>query len=173
MLAIFSCQAQHFAIKTNIASDATTSPSLGLEFALSRHISFDVTGSTNPWKFDNKKAQFELGRGELRYWAQECFNGLFLGAHGLYVDYKVDNLNLLNVMKKNYSYNGNAYGGGFSIGYDFYLSPHWSLEFVAGGGYIHFEYDKSNFSDQAALGRFSNDYFGPTHIGISFTYLIK
>jgi hypothetical protein len=81
---------------------------------------------------------------------------------------------LLNVMKSDYAYEGNAYGGGISYGYQLYLSPHWNIEFTAGVGYVRFKYDKTPFpAGQEAAGSYRNDYFGPTKLGISIMYIIK
>lgn len=75
--------------------------------------------------------------------------------------------------KKN-SYNGNAYGGGISYGYQLYVSPRWNVEFTAGFGYLHFEYDKYAFPrGDAPIGKFRNEYWGLTKAGISIVYIIK
>lgn len=106
-----------------------------------------------------------------------CTNGLtdiFFGVHVLYADYKVAGKTLLNVMKSDYAYDGNAYGGGISYGYQLYLSPHWNIEFTAGIGYVRFEYDKAPFpAGREVAGSYRNDYFGPTKLGISIMYIIK
>ena len=72
------------------------------------------------------------------------------------------------------SYNGNAYGGGISYGYQLYVSPRWNVEFTAGFGYLHFEYDKYAFPrGDAPIGKFRNEYWGLTKAGISIVYIIK
>ena len=81
----------------------------------------------------------------------------------------------MSVMKKDFAYDGNAYGGGISYGYQLYLSPRWNLEFSAGVGFVHFEYDKSAFpaTDDNVSAKYRNNYFGPTKLGVSITYIIK
>lgn len=72
---------------------------------------------------------------EARYWLHEKFNGHYFGVHGVYMDYDMSHVNFMSVMKKDFAYDGNAYGGGISYGYQLYLSPHWNIEFSAGVGF--------------------------------------
>ena len=101
-------------------------------------------------------------------------NGHFFGVHAQYIDYDFAGLKLLYGMEKKNSYNGNAYGGGISYGYQLYVSPRWNVEFTAGFGYLHFEYDKYAFPrGDAPIGKFRNEYWGLTKAGISIVYIIK
>ena len=68
---------------------------------------------------------------EARYWIHERFNGHFFGVHAQYIDYDFAGLKLLYGMEKKNSYNGNAYGGGISYGYQLYVSPRWSSRRVS------------------------------------------
>lgn len=171
----FCARSQVVAVKTNVLYDATTTFNLGAEVAFNKHLSLDILGNYNPWTFsDDKSIKHWLVQPELRYWLHERFNGHFFGAHALYADYDVAGKALLNVMKSGYAYDGNAYGGGLSYGYQLYLSPHWNIEFTAGVGYVRFKYDKTPFpASEAAAGSYRNDYFGPTKLGISIMYIIK
>ncbi len=54
-------------------------------------------------------------------------------------------------MEKKNSYNGYAYGGGISYGYQLYVSPRWNVEFTAG-------FPKGD----APIGKFRNEYWGLT-----------
>ena len=171
----FCARSQVVAVKTNTLYDATTTLNLGVEVACNKHLSLDISGNYNPWTFsDDKSIKHWLVQSELRYWLHERFNGHFFGVHVLYADYKVAGKTLLNVMKSDYAYDGNAYGGGISCGYQLYLSPHWNIEFTAGIGYVRFEYDKAPFpAGREVAGSYRNDYFGPTKLGISIMYIIK
>ena len=120
----FCARSQVVAVKTNTLYDATTTLNLGVEVACNKHLSLDISGNYNPWTFsDDKSIKHWLVQSELRYWLHERFNGHFLGVHVLYADYEVAGKTLLNVMKSDYAYDGNAYGGGISYGYQLYLSP--------------------------------------------------
>lgn len=178
ILCLFSLaglRAQVVAVKTNVLYDATTTFNLGAEVAFSRHWSLDISGNYNPWTFSKDKSiKHWLVQPEARYWLHERFNGHFFGVHGIYTDYDVAGQNILGVMKSGYSYDGYAYGGGVSYGYQLYLSPHWNIEFTAGVGYLQFKYDKKSFPDNGdAGGSYRNNYFGPTKLGISIMYIIK
>ena len=111
----FCARSQVVAVKTNTLYDATTTLNLGVEVACNKHLSLDISGNYNPWTFsDDKSIKHWLVQSELRYWLHERFNGHFFGVHVLYADYKVAGKTLLNVMKSDYAYDGNAYGGGIS-----------------------------------------------------------
>ena len=70
------------AIKSNLLYDATTTLNLGIEFRLSKHLTFDLPFSYNPWTFsDNRKIKHWLVQPELRYWINESFKGSFWGLH--------------------------------------------------------------------------------------------
>ena len=76
LLASFSCslQAQDFALKTNGLYWLTTTPNVGMEFALSRKVTMDLSAAYNPWTFkDDKKMRFWLAQPEVKYWFCEKF----------------------------------------------------------------------------------------------------
>ena len=117
----FCARSQVVAVKTNVLYDVTTTFNLGAEVAFDKHLSLDISGNYNPWTLpDDKSIKHWLVQPELRYWLHERFNGHFLGVHALYADYDVAGKTLLNVMKSDYAYEGNAYGGGMAISYIFH-----------------------------------------------------
>lgn len=174
---VMNLQAQVVAVKTNLLSDATTTPSLGAEVGLGTHFSIDLTGTYNPWEFSKGKSlQHWMVQPEGRYWIHERFNGHYFGLHALYMDYDFAGFKLPFGMHADNAYKGNAYGGGISYGYQLYLSPRWNIEFTAGFGYLNFEYDKYTFGvprKEGRLGKFRTEYWGVTKAGISIVYIIK
>ena len=75
-------QAQDVALKTNALYWATTTPNLGLEFALKPRYTLELAAAYNPWTFkDDKKMRFWLVQPEARYWFCEKFEGHFVGLH--------------------------------------------------------------------------------------------
>lgn len=162
-----------FAIKTNALYWATTTPNLGLEVALAKKLTLDVSGNYNPWKFsDDKKLKHWLVQPELRYWLCERFNGSFFGLHGHYAEYNVSNLDLFGM--GDYRYEGNLYGAGISYGYHWILKHRWSMEATIGAGYARLKYDKYECGNCGEkLGHKTKNYFGPTKIGLSIIYTIK
>ncbi|GAA6252712.1 DUF3575 domain-containing protein [Bacteroides thetaiotaomicron] len=158
--------------------DAVTTFNLGAEFRLSPYLTLDVSGSYNPWTFsDNKKIKHVSVQPELRYWLYEPFNGHFLGAHLLYTYYNVGGVRLpLGIFPelKDYRFQGNGYGAGFSYGYQWLLSNRWNLEATFGFGYLyldHRRYECRTCGDK--VGRESKHYFGPTKVGLSLIYVLK
>lgn len=168
-------QSQTVAVKTNLLYDATTTPNLGVEVAFNKHLSLNLSGNYNLWTFsDNKSIKHWMAEPEFRYWIHERFNGHYLGAHLQYWDYDFAGVKLPFGMEKEYAYQGTAYGGGISYGYQLYLSPHWNVEFTAGVGYLEFEYDKLYFPEtDNQVGKYRNQYWGLTKVGVSIVYIIK
>lgn len=168
-----SAKAQQVAVKSNILYDATATLNLGVEYAFNKHWSLDISGNYNGWDIVNDKSwKHWMVQPEGRYWLHEKFNGHYFGVHAVYMDYDIAGGNFMSVMKKKYAYDGNAYGGGVSYGYQLYLSPRWNIEFSAGVGFLHFEYDKWVNPDGTAY-KYRNNYFGPTKLGVSIVYIIK
>ncbi|MBC8619801.1 DUF3575 domain-containing protein [Parabacteroides faecis] len=168
-------KAQTVAVKSNILYDATATVNLGVEVGFNQHWSLDISGNYNGWDIVSDKSwKHWMVQPEARYWLHEKFNGHYFGLHGIYIDYDIANSNFMSVMKKKFAYDGNGYGGGLSYGYQLYLSPHWNIEFSAGVGFVHFEYDKSAYpADGESAYKYRNNYFGPTKLGVSIVYIIK
>ena len=115
-------KAQVVAVKSNVLYDATATANLGVEGAFNKHWSLDISGNYNGWDIVSDKSwKHWMIQPEGRYWLHEKFNGHFFGVHGIYMDYDISNSNFLSVMKKDYAYDGNGYGGGVSYGYQFFL----------------------------------------------------
>lgn len=169
------------AIKTNALYWLTTTPNLGLEIALGDRMTLDIQGGYNPWMFGNKQANRKLKhwviQPEFRLWTSEKFNGGFFGFHLMYGEYNAGGINIpLDIIHdlSTSRYRGSAIGGGFSYGYQWYMSPHWNLEATFGFGYLFLDYKKY---ECARCGKLLDTnykhYFGPTKVGVSFIYLIK
>lgn len=165
-------------IKNNLLYDATMTFNLGAEFRLSSYLTLDVSGSYNPWTFsENKKFKHIAVQPELRYWIYEPFNGHFLGGHLLYVNYNVGGIKMpLGIFSKlkDFRYQGNGYGMGFSYGYQWILSNRWNLETTFGFGYVYLDHTKyACRTCGKKVGNESKHYFGPTKMGVSLIYVIK
>ena len=166
------------AVKTNLLYDLTATVNLGVEFRLSDYLSLDISGNYNPWTFpENKKWKHVLIQPELRYWVYEPFNGHFLGTHFIYGIFNAGNLDLpLDIFPglKDKRYHGKAFGAGISYGYQWILSPRWSMEASFGFGYMYMDYD---IYDYELYGQKQDEdvkhYFGPTKLAVSLIYIIK
>jgi hypothetical protein len=166
------------AVKTNLLSDLTTTMSLGAEVRLSDYLSLDVSAGWNPWTFSgNRKWKHLLVQPELRYWIHEPFNGHYLGAHLLYNNYNIGKLDLpLDIFPglKDSRYRGQAWGAGFSYGYQWILSRRWNLEAGLGFGYVYTDYSRYECRTCGKkTGKESKHWFGPTKAGVSLVYIIK
>lgn len=157
--------AQDVAIKTNGLYWLTTTPNAGVEFALSRKMTLDLSAAYNPWTFkDDKKMHFWLAQPELKYWFCEKFEGHFVGIHlhgaqyyGGFSDKR---------------YDGYLAGGGFTYGYDWILSPHWNLEAAIGIGYARLWYKESErIPCLKCYEKKHKNYVGPTKVALSLIYI--
>lgn len=168
----------HFAIKSNLLYDATTTFNLGVEFAVGKKWTIDVPVNYNPWTFSgDKKIKHVLVQPELRFWTCERFNGHFFGIHGHYGRYNAGGIKLPFDMFESFEisrYDGYLVGGGISYGYQWILGNHWNLEATIGVGYARLNYDKYHFGSCDKFIRKGHDnYFGPTKVGLSIIYIIK
>lgn len=172
------CQAQDIAVKTNMAYWMTTTPNLGVEFALSKKSTFGIEGGINPFSFsDNKTFKHWLVQPEYRWWFCEAFNGHFLGIHAHGAQFNVGGWGIpigrLDVFK-DARYEGYLFGGGISYGYQWVLNPRWNFEASIGAGYAHILYDKYPCKNCGTkLDKGSYNYWGITRVELSFIYLLK
>ena len=170
-------------IKTNLLYGGLTfTPNLGVEIGLGKRTTLDVSAGYNPWNLggctnDNKKLVHFIIQPEFRYFLCDRFNGHFFGIHAIYSMYNIGGHELPLLFgsgSKKYRYQGNAYGGGISYGYQLMLGTHWNLEFQAGVGYARLIHDKYNARKCGELQPSSNrNYFGLTKLGITLIYIIK
>ncbi|MCE5225876.1 MAG: DUF3575 domain-containing protein [Porphyromonadaceae bacterium] len=166
---------QTFAVKSNLLYDLTSTINLGVEMSLSRKVTLDISGNYNPWNFGEDGKFKHIGiQPEVRYWFCEKFNGHFLGLHGHYAAYNVGGLSFLSDNMEKYRYEGKLWGGGISYGYQWILSPHWSMEAVIGAGYARLDHDKYVCANCGEwIKKDTKDYFGVTKAAISIIYIIK
>lgn len=170
--------AQEFGIKSNFAYWATTTPNLGIEFALDKKKTLEISGGFNFFESSNNK-QFKhwLIQPELRWWLCEAFNGHFLGAHILGSQFNIGGWDIpigrLDVFKDK-RYEGYLYGGGLSYGYQWVLSDHLNFEFNVGAGYTRIHYNEYPCKDCGPkLDEGNHNYWGITKLGLSIIYLLK
>lgn len=169
---------QKVGLKNNLLYDATTTPNLALEVALSKKSTLELGGGLNPWKFNgSKRFKHWLAQPGLRYWFCESFNGHFVGLHGHGAQFNVGGWNIpVGRLKtfKEHRYEGYLYGGGVSYGYQWVLSPRWNMELSLGGGYarIHYnQYPCATCGTKQKEG--DHNYWGVTKAAVSLIYMIK
>lgn len=170
---------QKVAVKTNLISDAVTTPSLGFEFKMKPKWTFDLSGQLNAWNISGRRWRHWMVQPEARYWFCEAFQGHFLGVHAIGGQFNIGNIN--NNIKflgsdfsklKDHRYQGWGVGAGIAYGYDWILAKHWNLEFEIGIGWIWTKYDIYPCSICGPLdGRGHHNYFGPTKLALAIEYL--
>jgi len=179
-LPYFNSVPSRFSIKTNVLYGlAALTPNLGVEIGLTPKTSIDLSVGWNPFnkkgsEESNKKLMHFLIKPEFRYWLCERSNGHFFGIHPFYADYNISEREVPLLFKKEYRYEGDAFGIGVSYGYHWMLNKHWGIEFNAGVGAAFLKYSKfkcEKCSDK--IGDFKKKYFGPTSLGIKLVYILK
>lgn len=170
--------AQKVAIKNNLLYDATVTPNLALEIAMSRKMTLEMAAGLNFFDFsDNKKIKHFLVQPELRWWTCDVFNGHFFGLHGHVAQFNVGGWDIpvgrLKTFRDN-RYQGYLYGGGLSYGYQWLLRPRWNLEASIGGGYARIHYEKYPCTTCGTkLDEGHTNYLGVTKAAVSLIYIIK
>lgn len=170
-------------IKTNLLYGfGTFTPNLGLEIGLGKRTSLDLAGGYNWFNLqgsleNNKKAVHWIGQAEFRYFLCQRFNGHYFGVHALYSQYNISQHELFLLFgkgSKNYRYEGDAFGGGLSYGYQFLLGRSWNLDLSIGIGYARLKYNQYNCPKcgDKVEGKQTKNYFGPTKAAISLIYII-
>ena len=174
------------AIKTNLLYGAVAAaPNIAAEVALNSKTTIDVRFGINSWglngtEVNNKKLAHWAVQGEYRYYLKSSFKGHFFGANlfgGLYNigGYNIPNLFLGgNLFEERYRYKGWMTGVGINYGYQLHFARSWGVEFSAGIGVAHFNYDKYDcVRCGKKLSTENKTYFGPTRAAISLIYYIR
>ena len=145
---------------------------LGVEFKLAKHWSLEIIGAYSPYNLivQNRKIRLFGIRPEVRYWWGEPMKrGHFLGLHGLTSAFNIQ----LNDKARYQDPNHAAWGVGIAYGYALPLGKkeNWGVEFTLGLGYARIKYDKydGGFNGQF-IERKRVNYYGPTRLGINFSY---
>ena len=88
---------QDVALKTNLLTDVTLNPNLGVEIGLAPKWTLDLTGQVNFWTIDGHKWKHWVVQPEARYWFCQRFGGHFLGFHAIGGQY---NSNIISVISE-------------------------------------------------------------------------
>lgn len=174
--------AQQVAVKTNLLYWATATPNIGAEVALSKHSTLGFSANYNPWTIgSDNKIQHWFIRPEYRYWLTEKFTRLYFGVHAIGGKFEVGGFRIpvigdkiLTGLQNNY-YVGKFAGAGISIGYQFYVSPHWNLELSAGAGLGLVSYHTEPVKGPKPASYVNTKRFLPipTEVGVTFVYLFN
>lgn len=176
-----------FAIKTNLIYDASSTINLGVEIALAKKLTLDISGNYNPWDFGSGKSiKHWMVQPELRWWTKERFRGSFIGVHGHVGRFDGGGMfpwdfgtgKLLGLISKdaviNNTFKGSLKGGGITYGYSWRLGSHWAIEPSIGIGYAKVKVDDYyGIGSDVSRGSFNRNYYGITKAGLSIVYILK
>ena len=172
------CASQVLALKSNLMADVLASPNLGVELLASPHWSFDVGIHYQPLGWGTHRWKHWIGYGEARRWLCAPFSGAFYGFHLLCGQFNTGGVHLpfgLFEGLRDSRYEGWSYGGGVSYGYQYVLSPRWSLEGTLGLGMVLLRYDRyrCRHCGMRTGSNLHKTYFGPTRAALSLVYMLR
>ncbi|MBO6248758.1 MAG: DUF3575 domain-containing protein [Bacteroidales bacterium] len=157
-------------IRTNLFYLGSSTPNIGLEFPLGKHVTLGGNFGFKPWprwspwdndKFIEKKWKHILAVPELRIWNKEVYTGPFIGLDGVYTHYNVGAVKFPFGMYKDVRdkrMQGDFIGLGLFTGRSWWLSDHWRLELEAG---LAAGYNKADVYECAWCGDLIGEKKGP------------
>lgn len=160
-------RAQFFAVKTNALGFATGTINAGVEVAVSKQWSVELSGYWNPLKTDKFSAKSWWVQPAVRWWLYEHFVGHFIAAHPAYGRYDVGNAR--------WHRKGWITGFGVSYGYTWPLAKRWNLTAEGGiGVYYMQDREPPNVYDDwkpVAVAHSRRVVLAPSKLEVSFSYL--
>ena len=162
---LYPCRANtRAAVKTNLLYDALLSPDLGVELAVSKQWSVELSGNYNGWKLShNRQWKHWFLQPEARYWLKNTFKGHFLAANLIGGQFNTT----LNGARRQ----GWAAGVGVGYGHIWRFGSHWGIEAELTAGYARYHYDKFPCSQCGRkLATRDKNYFGPTRAAVNVVY---
>ncbi len=188
VLAGVSAKGQQAGLKTNLLYWGTGTVNFAGEIAVAPRVTLDIMGTCNiPGliyfgdKALNRKIWHWTASPEARFWHTEAFNRGFVGVHAMTGAFDVGGIKLppgINPNMKDHRYEGWLVGAGASYGWQWWVGPHWNFEATIGFGYLYMRYNRfggPGGSASQVMDEVDTDhhYFGPTRIGLSFSYLFR
>ena len=167
LLEATGAKAQFYAVKGNTLGWATGTVNAGVEIALGKQWSIDLSGYWNPVKTDKFSSRFWYVQPSVRYWRYEHFVGPFYAAHIAYGRYNIGN--------DRWYYKGWLTGIGLSYGYTWILSRQWNFTLEGGLGIYYMrdrkrQYDYDDWSP-VCITHYKRWALAPSKLEISFSYL--
>ncbi len=181
-------EAQKIALKTNLLTDATLSPNIGVEVPVSTRSSVNLVYAINPWTFHSdthgeRKVKFWTLMPEYRWWTCSVLNGHFFGIHAMGGQFNASNVDIpvpgfffggdnIRTRARSSRYQGGFAGAGLTYGYQWILSRNWNLEAEIGVGYNYVWYDRYRCGTcERKINSGHTNYAGITKLGISILYV--
>ncbi len=168
------CHAQSVALENNCLYDILLIPNLGMEIKTGSHTTLNVEGTYDPFTFPagRKYKNWSLCP-EARFWGCHPFSGMFVGINALCGGFNVSCINIFGLKEKR-SQCRLFYGGGFTLGNHYVISPCWGLEAKANVGFVHMSYSRYRCGTCGYKEKdVTANYVGPTNLSITLIYIIK
>lgn len=159
--------AQLISVKTNVLMDFLTIPNADISITVGNRtaVSASVFGSKNVL---GQKVDMWGVKPEFRYWISgRTHTGWFVGLSAVGATYDIN--------WKSEIYQGDAFGGGLTLGYDIYLAKHWTLDLHGGFGAIYYHHQSYVEGDRII----KDDYREhgiltvPYDLGVSIVYIFR
>ena len=155
-------------LRANLLRWATLTPDLGLEWRVHPSWGILVNGSWTSWSWSDKDRRYALWKvsPEVRYYIDKEKRG-YLG-----VMYHIGEFNYkLGETGKQ----GDYQGGGITGGYTLPLNSRLSLDFHAGIGYTHAEYDKYRVTDGVRVRgeNQTKNHWGINQLGVTLVWSVN
>lgn len=168
-------QPYRFAVRTNGLYDAFLLPTLGVEWRLNENVGIKLDGSLSWWGGNHGNVQkMWLVNPEVRWYLLDK-KRFYAGVSGSYGEYNIYKYLLGGIVSKDTGYQGKLWNAGLTVGYQFYLSRGFSIDFNLGLGYTRLEYDSFSMTDGVRIYEEQNktkNLWGPTQAGISLIWTI-
>ncbi len=185
---VIHANAQDFAIKTNLLSDAFRNANIGIEFGMAPRWTMDISGEYNAWPVGQYDARWKHWsvQPEARFWFCDRFSGHFLGFHIHGGQYNIGGIKDIWGLSTDFALLGTDYGklgdtrfqgwfagAGVAYGYAWILGEHWNLEAEIGAGYSYTRYDRYNCvgCGKKVENNQPHHYIGLTKAAINLVYL--
>lgn len=170
LCSLFSANAQRVALSTNTFDWLLMSPNLSVEARMSKHVTFDIGLSVNPFNStpygsDIKLQNFRVYP-EVRYWLRRPMADHYFGiaAEGGY----------FNLRLRDRFVQADMLAAGITYGYALVLSRHWNMTFSIGVGLGRIRgYDYRSADGSPESMNMSKWIPVPMKTGISFSYIFK
>ena len=164
-----AAHAQFSSVSTNLAGWAVGNLNAAMDFSLDKRNTINIPVSGNPFSFGETRWQHIAVQPGWRHWLVERYIGHFISPSLFYANYR------LGYDRR--TYEGNAYGAGFSWGYSILLNTRWNFLVEVGAGIIYTPYDEKLL--RKYVGEFDDEFtwhhrrvlFLPTKINFSFSSL--
>ena len=129
-----AAHAQFSSVSTNLAGWAVGNLNAAMDFSLDKRNTINIPVSGNPFSFGETRWQHIAVQPGWRHWLVERYIGHFISPSLFYANYR------LGYDRR--TYEGNAYGAGFSWGYSILLNTRWNFLVEVGAGIIYTPYDE-------------------------------